>query len=269
MALGFGVDIGGVAGPSSAAAASAGAAAMGPASMALQGLGIAGGIAGGIMANKASVKAQKRAQEFAAWQMDHTVQARVNDLKAAGLNPMLAASQGVGSAPSGSGGFAGQNVAHGVSDKTGAAVATAAQIHLIEAQARNVESQTAVNAVEARLKAQQIQHTVSSAGELEQRTQLHRETMNRMDHEVANLIAERDLLHAKKNLTEEEAHRLRELTPEIKRLTHFQSLLHELDVPRGRAEAKMFSHDIGQHAPWLLPLGKAIGSAGALRMLTR
>lgn len=101
-------------------------------------------LGGGFDANQARADAAEAANQFSAQQYATRYQTTVKDLEAAGLSPMLAYSQGAGSAPSGQMASA-QNPAEGISaayqqsQLNAAAVAkTQADTKVSEAQAENV-----------------------------------------------------------------------------------------------------------------------------------
>lgn len=68
------------------------------------------------MANEANRDIANQANEFSAQQFATRYQTTVKDMQAAGLSPMLAYSQGGGSAPSGQVGAPQQNIAHSASE---------------------------------------------------------------------------------------------------------------------------------------------------------
>ena len=63
---------------------------------------ILGGLAGGLLNNFFAGSRQEDAQDFSAQQFSQRYQTTVKDMQAAGLNPMLAYSQGGGTAPTSS-----------------------------------------------------------------------------------------------------------------------------------------------------------------------
>lgn len=69
---------------------------------ALTGAQLGGGIGGGIDANAANAKQAEKNREFQQYNSDTAHQREVADLRAAGLNPILSASHGGASTPSGS-----------------------------------------------------------------------------------------------------------------------------------------------------------------------
>lgn len=102
---------------------------------------------GGELQNRRAADSAEAANTFSAQQFATRYQTTVNDMKAAGLNPMLAYSQGGGSPPSGVQAQVPSNSgAAGVSAYQAAQV-TKGQAELLEAQAENVKEDTRNKAV--------------------------------------------------------------------------------------------------------------------------
>lgn len=130
---------------------------------------IGGGLSllGGLMSNQSNQDQSAAANQFSAQQYATRYQTTVKDMQAAGLSPMLAYSQGAGSAPSGAVGLPQQNVMSSAVDayhKGAERQAIAADIALKAesaknqaAQANEAKSRTWNNQLDYLLKEKQIQ----------------------------------------------------------------------------------------------------------------
>lgn len=111
---------------------------------------------GGELQNRRSADSAQQAQGFSAQQFASRYQTTVSDMQAAGLNPMLAYSQGGGSPPSG--------VTANVPANSGAAASSAYwSSKVAEAQVENTEADTSVKRAQAMLTEAQTGATGASA----------------------------------------------------------------------------------------------------------
>lgn len=108
-------------------------------------------------------------------------QTAVGDLRAAGLNPMLAYSQGGAGMPSGATGSAGSVIPMQNATQAGVNSAIAA------ANIANVHSQTQVNEAQAELIKAQTPQAVASTGNIEQQTKNLQEGLNKISEEIKNV----------------------------------------------------------------------------------
>lgn len=112
-----------------------------------------GTLLSGYLNNQAAASRQEDAQEFSAQQFASRYQTTVKDMQAAGLNPMLAYTQGGGTAPTSS---AASSAGYGDLGQTVTQSKIAsAQIANVEADTQNKKTQTANIEADTRLKIQQ------------------------------------------------------------------------------------------------------------------
>ncbi len=140
-------------------------------------------IVGGIMGNQASAGEASKARDWSADQYARRYQTTMADMRAAGLNPMLAYSQGPGQAPTAQGALQG--------DFGGASAASAiAQAEVRESGKKQADSQTELN--------------TSSAKQAATQAELNKEKTRESKETQAKIFQERQKIGAQTALTERE-----------------------------------------------------------------
>lgn len=133
------------------------------------------GLLGGRERNEAQADQAASANAFSAQQYATRYQTTVADMKAAGINPMLAYGSGPGNAPSGQ-----QASVENVSSSAAQAAMTAAQVANVAADTRNKEATTANIEADTRLKEAQTGQSSSTAA-------VNSKQLELIDATVANL----------------------------------------------------------------------------------
>lgn len=130
----------------------------------MAGMAIGGGlgILGGTLANQASQRAAREQMQFQENMSSSAHQREVRDLRAAGLNPILSATHGGASTPSGST-YTAQNVAQG-------AVSSALEVRRIKDQLDNIRADTRVKDAERVLYSQKFNESQQATAKLLEET---------------------------------------------------------------------------------------------------
>ena len=102
-------------------------------------LGAGASLAGGILANSASAKSAKLQMQFQEKMFRNRYRMTMADMRAAGLNPILAGNMGVGTSPTGAS-YQAQNVGEGVGEALAAGASSARSVKLMKQELRNLEA---------------------------------------------------------------------------------------------------------------------------------
>lgn len=216
-------------------------------------------------------------------------QRATQDMKMAGLNPMLAYSQGGASTPSGAMGSGSQasalqpapminKVATGI-----AAAQQAAQTSNIHAQTELTKSQVDLNKVDQRKREQDILGGIASAGhhtalteQIKQEMQTFEDRWEGIKHDTFRKKGERELPYY--DIMRGERERQRDYPAQSVMIEHAKELKNKasllgLDIPRAINEAAMHKTEYGKVLPYgesgSKVLGSGIGSALGLRRLLK
>lgn len=232
------------------------------------GIGLAGTIfsarqaaAGQASANALNIELARQNREFQEYSYKHRYQWTMQDLRAAGLNPMLAASNGVGGSLSGSV-IPVQNVygqaAQITSSGVGEAISSAVDVYRAgtEGELRGAE----VAKVGAEL------HKIAAeVAQISASTDLTREQKENAIAERQRIWAEYFLANAKVDLTTDQQKLLRSQVAINKWVEIYEQVRSEISamgVPRAQAEADLYQSTYGRFLHWLERSKDAINPFG-------
>jgi hypothetical protein len=216
----------------------------------------AANIYGQTSANSANAAQARAQQEFQASQTGTSYQRGVADMKAAGLNPMLAYSQGGASSGSGAQATMGNAIAPGTSSafqglQTLAGLGlTKAQIENTNAQTDFTASQTAMQDIRTAQIVQDTQTSASSAGQIQAATKkIHEETPGAGADSRYKLGSLADRLAT---------------TAAESRSASIDAQLKGLGVNKASAESSFWGSAAGKASPYLNLAGETANSAASV-----
>lgn len=255
--------------------------------------GFLSNVAGALYGNYASAKAATKAFDRDVWMMSNRYQLQVDDMKKAGLNPMLAAGA---SPPSPNAPMAQQRGVDDIGGSTqrissavqarAAAVNMLADAELKRAQAmternrpENVEADTSLKRSQAGLadthaevNRNMVANIVAdtrlkgaSAAQHEAQTAVAYATLPKIVAEIAKMSSETDVYRLEAVLKGLDASKAQALQPYLIQLGIAESYLKQLSLPEAEAMAKKWRSAVGNSAlPWLRELAKLMPGFGVV-----
>lgn len=218
---------------------------------------IGGSLLGNVLTNDSARSRAHDAQDFSAEQYAARWQTTVKDMQAAGLNPMLAYSQGVGSSPSGVQAPVadyGEAIGRGVS-----AANTYMQKQVNSAQVANIDADTENKKSQSALIDAQTQLALSSAGAANANIAQIQATTDKIVAETKNVPIEGDRLRAvimniaaQTGLTETQEVTQRYSWPQIQAIT--QKVLTEVGLNKLDLKAAQYLDNFGRNSKEMKPV---------------
>jgi len=207
-------------------------------------------------ANKANVALQRENQSWEEKMSNTSWQRGVEDMKAAGMNPMLAYSQGGSSTPNTSAATVApeDSLARGATSAGSKAMNTLAYEQL-EANIRQTNQITRKAGIEA--DTAKINYNIANAGSAQRVAQAEAVA----ETELATMKQQLDNLVKTGQLTSEQANSIKEQLPFLKRQAEAQAKMTEAAVPSAQAEAELYKN-LDKDTGWF---GKALEKVIKLR----
>lgn len=219
---------------------------------------------GGSNANAANAQQARDQMDFQASQTGTAYQRAVKDMQAAGLNPMLAYSQGGASSGAGAQAKINNAVGEGVNAALSGATGIAnikqllAQSENTDATTERTRSETALNALQGFRVMADTQQSTASAGQLRA---MEQNILAQLKGTLADSDVKENTVASRTGLAGAEFHRMRE---EARRSTA-EATLSGLEIPRqqnrANAESTWFKQNL---SPFLGDFGQLLNSANSV-----
>lgn len=224
--------------------------------------GSVGDLVGSIISMDWSANQARKDRKFQKYMSNTAAQRRVTDLKAAGLNPMLAympgsgGGAGIASTPGGST----ARGEHGLGSMGSRAMASA----VMAKQMDNLEAQTTATVAQGRKTDQEERVAKAQADILEAQVPYSARTaeagIRRAEGEAEKIAEEIKNLVANRNLSVEQLRHNKELYPIVEQYQAYITEAQRLGLTEKQADEKFWRsvEDVGKYAPWIIQALKII-----------